>query len=209
MGAGLTQSWRLCGGTKPHACSVGGFVRMKYKLHIVLLSLFLFSSQVRLYGQPTESGNSKMKDWLLLQAIPSFNWTIFPSQTNFAFEWRATPLLYSFGMTKLDPPWHFFIVTPPERFAGSVELSLTGQVYPSSIGSTHFAYSGQLLGHLPLVEKGEYLGLNLGVAGYRLNDQNRVFAVAGISTLFGFIHWNTKYSWDSNIWMTSLELRFF
>ena len=176
----------------------------------ILLWLSLVVCSPSLYCQRSSSdGGSKTKNWLLLQAIPSLNWTVFPNQTNFAFEWRATPVLYSFGMTKLDPPWHFFFVTPPERFAGSIEMNVTGQVYPSSIGTTHVAWSGQLLGHVPLVEKGEYLGLNLGAATYRLNGQFSTFAVAGVSTLFGFVHWNTKYSPKDKIWMTALELRFF
>jgi len=177
-----------------------------------LLFAIFFSVQP-LCGQSssgdTINEGAKWRNWLILQAFPSLNWTIFPSQTNFALEWRATPVLYSWGMTKLDPPWHFFFVNPPERFAGSVELNVTGQIYPSSIGTTHFAWSGQLLGHLPLIEMGEYLGLNVGVATYRFNDSYSTFGVAGLSTLFGFVHWNTKYSPRDRIWMTSLEFRFF
>jgi hypothetical protein len=180
---------------------------MKQSRIILLLFTVLFGASW-LYAQDS-TGNAKLRTWLILQAIPSLNWTVFPSRTNFALEWRATPVLYSFAMTKLDPPWHFFFVNPPERFAGSVELNVTGQIYPSSIGTTHFAWSGQLLGHLPLIEKGEYLGLNMGVAAYRLNDAYSTFAVAGVSTLFGFIHWNTKVSPQDKIWMTSLEFRFF
>ncbi|HEY6951963.1 MAG TPA: hypothetical protein VI758_06125 [Bacteroidota bacterium] len=175
----------------------------------ITITLLLIACPAGLRSQDSTSVNSKIKTWLILQAVPSFSWTVFPAQTNFAFEWRATPVLYSFGMTKLDPPWHFFFVNPPERFAGSIELNITGQIYPSSIGSTHVGWSGQLLGHLPLIEMGEYLGLNVGGAVYRFNNKNTGFAVAGISTLFGFVHWNTKYAPQDRIWMTSLELRFF
>ncbi len=175
----------------------------------IALLLVLVATTKPLLSQTSSSSDSKAKDWLILQAIPSLNWTVFPSQTNFALEWRVTPVLYSFGMTKLDPPWHFFFVNPPERFAGSVELNVSGQLYPSSIGTTHLAWSGQLLGHMPLMEMGEYLGFNMGVAAYRLNNTYSTFAVAGVSTLFGFIHWNTKYSPRDKIWMTSLEFRFF
>jgi hypothetical protein len=181
---------------------------MKHRACLFVLTILVLMSS-SLFSQPSSDEGSKTKNWLFLQAIPSFSWTVFPAQTNFAFEWRATPVLYSFGMTKLDRPWHFFFVSPPERFAGSVELNITGQVYPSSIGTTHFAWSGQLLGHLPVVEKGEYLGLNFGGAVYRFNDTYSEFGVLGLSTLFGFVHWNTKYSPNDKIWMTSLELRFF
>ncbi len=182
---------------------------MKNSLSVILILALLSVSSPRLLCQDSTSSGAKTRTWLILQAIPSVTWTVFPSQTNFAFEWEATPVLYSFGMTQLDPPWHFFFVNPPERFAGSIELTFTGEVFPSTIGSTHLAWSGQLLGHLPLMEMGEYLGLNLGVATYRLNDKFRTFGVAGVSTLFGFIHWNTKYSPKDRIWMTSLEFRFF
>jgi hypothetical protein len=182
---------------------------MKHSIHTVLVLILLTVSAPRLFCQDSTSSAARTSTWLILQAIPSLSWTVFPSQTNFSFEWEATPVLYSFGMTQLDPPWHFFFVNPPERFAGSIELTVTGEVFPSNIGSTHLAWSGQLLGHLPLTEMGEYLGLNLGVATYRLNDKFSVFGVAGVSTLFGFIHWNTKYSPKDRIWMTSLEFRFF
>ncbi len=182
---------------------------IRFFLRLLLFLLLLSSTPTHLYCQDSTNTGAKTRTWLILQAIPSLNWTVFPSQTNFAFEWHATPILYSFGMTSLDPPVHFFFVNPPERFAGSIELNVTGQIYPSSIGTTHFAWSGQLLGHIPLSEMGEYLGLNLGAATYRLNNRYSHFAVAGISTLFGFIHWNTKYSPKDKIWMTGLELRFF
>ncbi len=181
---------------------------MKLKTSAILLVLVLVAAP-HLRSQDSTSAGAKVRTWLIFQAVPSFSWTVFPSQTNFAFEWRLTPVLYSWGMTQLDPPWHFFFVNPPERFAGSVELNVTGQVYPSSIGTTHVAWSGQLLGHIPLVEMGEYLGLNVGAASYQFNGRYSNFAVAGLSTLFGFVHWNTKYSPKDKIWMTSLELRFF
>jgi hypothetical protein len=181
---------------------------MRLLIRSILLSGLILGSP-RLLSQDSSSTGAKTRTWLILQAIPSLDWTVFPSQTNFAFEWRATPVLYSFGMTRLDSPWHFFFVNPPERFAGSVELNVTGQIYPSSIGTTHFAWSGQLLGHFPLMEMGEYLGLDVGAASYQFNGRYSNFAVAGLSTLFGFVHWNTKYSPKDKIWMTSLELRFF
>lgn len=195
-------------GTNIGRAVVEHFIHMNLLSRISILSIVL-SVSPPLLSQSSTNESAKTDNWLIFQAIPSFSWTVFPAQTNFAFEWRATPVLYSFGMTKLDPPWHFFFVNPPERFAGSIELNVTGQVYPSSIGSTHFAYSGQLLGHLPLIEKGEYLGLNFGGAVYRFNNKYSEFAVAGISTLFGFVHWNTKFAPKDRIWMTSLELRFF
>ena len=175
---------------------------------IALSCIVLIPDNVLGQQQAIEAGN-KTTTWLILQAIPSFSWTTFPSQTNFTFEWEATPVLYSFGMTKLVSPWHSFFVEPPARFTGSIELNVSGQVYTSSIGTTHLAYSGQLLGHIPLVERGEHLGINIGVAAYRLNNDTRIFAVGGLWTLFGFLHGNVKYAPDGDTWMTSLELRFF
>ena len=67
---------------------------------IIVLSILVLSTSC-LKAQDTSSANAKLRNWLILQAIPSLSWTVFPSQTNFALEWRATPVLYSFGMTKL------------------------------------------------------------------------------------------------------------
>jgi hypothetical protein len=147
--------------------------------------------------------------WLLLQTVPSVSWTSFPKQTHFAFEWEATPVLYSWGMNKLDPPWHSFYVTQPERFAGSIEFDISIQLFTSKVGASYWGFSGQLLAHLPLVERGEYLGLNLGVARYTNINVSSNYIVGGFSTLFGFLHYNVKYSPADKIWMNSIEMRFF
>ncbi len=147
--------------------------------------------------------------WAILQTVPSLTWTAYPAQTHFALEWEVTPVLFSFGMTKLDPPWHFFIVNQPERFAGSLELNVSAQFYTSKIGTHRWGLSGQMLAHLPLVQKGEYLGLNAGVARYTIAGVPSNYVVAGFSTLFGFVHFNVKYSPGDDIWMDSIEFRFF
>jgi hypothetical protein len=112
-------------------------------------------------------------------------------------------------MNKLDPPWHFFKVTQPERFTGSIELNISTQLYSSKVGTSHWGFSGQLLAHLPLVEYGEYIGLNLGVARYTIAGMSSTYIIGGFSTLFGFLHYNIKYSPADRIWMNAIELRFF
>ncbi len=137
-----------------------------------------------------------------------------PASIPFAFEWEATPLLYSFGMTKLISPWHSFKITPPERFTGSIELKLTGQISTRKMGSSYFGSSAQLIGHIPLIERGEYLGLNIGVAKYAFAGSppcgpSPWFKVIGISTLFSFVEFNVKQSSNPNTWMGTIEFRFF
>ncbi len=169
---------------------------------------FLFSPSL-LRGQETPQNANRFSTWFYFQFIPGVSWTSFRSQTNFAFEWEATPLLYSFGMTKLISPWYSFIVEPPARFTGSVEFNVTGLVYTSKAGSSHFGYSGQLLAHIALIELGEHLALNLGAARYYVADSSPIFYVAGVSSIFGLLHLNLKYSPDPKIWMTSLDVRIF
>ncbi|MGB2868164.1 MAG: hypothetical protein WBD36_06925 [Bacteroidota bacterium] len=178
------------------------------KFPAILLFLCLILPGSALAQQPAQSSN-KLQTWLIFQALPSFSWTTFPSETHFSFEWEATPILYSFGMTRLVSPWNFFFVTPPARFAGSIELTVSGQVLTSKVGSSHFAYSGQLLGHFPLMERGEELGLNLGVATYQYQTGTCTLGVVGVSTLFGFVHYNLKLNPNKHIWMNSLEFRVF
>ena len=147
--------------------------------------------------------------WLELQAIPNLMVISHPAEMPFAFEWEATPLLYSFGMTKLVSPWHSFKVVPPERFTGSIELKVTGQISTRKTGSSYFGSSAQLIGHIPLIERGEYLGLNVGVAKYAFAGSSPWFKVVGVSTLFGFVELNFKHSSDPTIWMGTIEFRFF
>jgi hypothetical protein len=170
--------------------------------------MFLVSWQ-KAIAQEREQHSGISNSWLIMQAVPSVSWTSFPTQTHFSFEWEATPILYSWGMTKLDPPLHFFFVTQPERFAGSVEFNITTQLYTSKVGTSHWGFSGQLLAHVPLVERGEYAGLNLGTARYHIASKSSNYIVGGFSTLFGFLHYNIKYSPADKIWMHSIEFRSF
>lgn len=151
----------------------------------------------------------KLSTWLTWQLVPSFTVTSTPTQAPFGLEWEATPLLYSFGISRLVSPWYTFIVEPTARFSGSVEVVVTGQFYPYKLGSSHFGYSAQLLGHIPLIERGEHLALNVGLAKYRIGNEYPLFKVVGVSTLFGFVHINLKQSSSPSIWMGSFEIRIF
>lgn len=176
---------------------------------IVLVGVMILTNGQISAAQEHEQPGGISNTWLIMQAIPSISWTSLPTQTHFSFEWEATPILYSWGMTKLDPPFHFFFVTQPERFTGSVEFNITTQLYTSNIGAGHWGFSGQLLVHLPLIEYGEYAGMNLGAARYTIAGISSNYIVGGFSTLFGFLHYNIKYSPADKIWMHSIELRFF
>ena len=147
--------------------------------------------------------------WLLSQAVPSITVASSESTTAFGFEWEATPLLYSFGMTRLVSPWHSFYVVPTERFSGSVELVASGVIFMKRVEGSVFGGSVQLLGHIPLLERGERLGANVGVAEYWIGGTPSVFVVAGISTLFGLVHFNARYSPSREMWMGTMEMRLF
>lgn len=173
------------------------------------VALMLFTIWQTVVSQEQIHQSRISGSWLILQALPSISWTSFSTDTHFALEWEATPILYSFGMNKLEPHWHLFFVTQPERFAGSVELIVSTQLYTSKVGSSHWGFSGQLLAHLPLVEYGEYVGLNLGIARYTIAGVSSNYFVGGFSTLFGFLHYNIKYSPTDKILINSIEFRFF
>jgi hypothetical protein len=173
---------------------------------VAILFLTFWQSAV---SQEQKHQNGISSTWLILQALPSCSWTSFLRQTNFAFEWEAAPVLYSFGMNKLDPHWHSFQATQPERFAGSIELIVSTQLYTSKVGTSHWGFSGQCLAHLPLVEYGEYIGLNLGVARYTIAGMSSNYIIGGFSTFFGFLHYNIKFSPSDKIWMNTIEFRFF
>ncbi|MBN1396710.1 MAG: hypothetical protein JXA06_01635 [Bacteroidetes bacterium] len=172
----------------------------------ILLSLFLLQAAAS-QDQRRQRGISG--SWLIQQIIPSYSWTSFPQRTNFAFEWEAAPVLFSFNMNKLNPKWHYFKVTQPERFTGSIELVSSVQLYTSKVGTSYWGFSGQILAHLPLIEYGEYMGLNFGAARYWFAGTSSNFIVGGFSTLFGFLHCNVKYCPSDEIWMYSIDFRFF
>ncbi|MCX6145229.1 MAG: hypothetical protein NTZ35_18650 [Ignavibacteriales bacterium] len=179
--------------------------------HILLwcvLITIVFSYSVRAQVERRDS-TSGFDSWLTFQAIPSMMVISHPGDSPFAFEWEATPLLYSFGMTRLVSPWYSFKISQAARFTGSIELKATGQISTRKMGSSYFGSSAQLIGHIPLIERGEYLGLNVGVAKYAFAGSSPWFKVVGVSTLFGFLEFNFKHSSDPLMWMGTIEFRFF
>jgi hypothetical protein len=183
--------------------------RLSHNRPLFLAAILFLAFWQSAVSQEQKQQNGVSSTWLILQALPSYSWTSFLRQTNFAFEWEAAPVLYSFGMNKLDPHWHFFQVTQPERFAGSIELIVSTQLYMSKVGTSHWGFSGQCLAHLPLVEYGEYIGLNFGVARYTIAGMSSNYIIGGFSTFFGFLHYNIKFSPSDKIWMNTIEFRFF
>ena len=175
----------------------------------ILLALILAAGLSSQAQTPQSEPPSRFSAWLPYQAIPSMMVISHPGDIPFAFEWEATPLLYSFGMTRKISPWHSMVVLPPARFTGSIELKVTGQLSTRKTGTSYFGSSAQLIGHIPLIERGEYLGLNVGVAKYAFAGSSPWFKVLGVTTLFGFVEFNFKHSSDPAMWLGSIELRFF
>jgi hypothetical protein len=178
------------------------------RLKILLTVVFITGFMTVIHAQQPEPPG-KLSSWLPYQAIPSMMVISHPGDIPFAFEWEVTPLLYSFGMTRKVSPWHSMFVLPPARFTGSIELKVTGQISTRKTGSSYFGSSAQLIGHIPLIERGEYLGLNVGVAKYAFAGSSAWFKVIGVSTLFSFVEFNFKHSSDPVMWMGTIELRFF
>ena len=151
----------------------------------------------------------KFRTWLPYQGIPSFSFYSGVPNSAFGFEWELTPVLYSFGMNKQISPWYFFIVEPPGRFTGSIELNFALQTFTRKVGSSYFGLSGTVIGFIPLLERGEHLTLNLGASVYRVGNRTPIFGIVGLSTLFGILHVNLKHSPSEHIWITSIEWRVF
>ena len=176
---------------------------------LIIASFLLCAGVSAAKAQEPPPNTSKALVWSAIQLLPSYSWTAFPAATHFAFEWEATPVLYSFGLNRLASPWKFFFATPVARYTGSIEAVVSAQVFTSRPGTSHFGYSGQLLGHIPLIERGEYLGATIGAARYYANDQYNTYIVGGLSTFFGILHGTVKYAPGNGIWMTSIDLRLF
>ena len=174
----------------------------------LLLSLFVTGCIFHAAAQ-TEEPEERFGVWFPLQVLP--NLTLYSSSplSGFGFEWEFTPVLYTFGMNKQISPWYAFIVEPTARFTGSIELVVAGQLFTTKMGGSYFAASGHLMGTIPLIERGEHLTLNLGIGAYQIADRTRIFKVAGISTLFGIVHFNVKHGENPTTWITSLEFRIF
>ena len=76
--------------------------------YILLVGMMFLANWQKVAAQENERQSGISNSWLIMQAVPSVSWTCFPTQTHFSLEWEATPVLYSWGMTKLDPPLYIF-----------------------------------------------------------------------------------------------------
>lgn len=177
---------------------------MKKLILFALVVGFVFSSTAQ-----TDQPEERFGVWFPFQFLPNLSFYSSSPLSGFSFEWEFTPLLYTFGMNKQISPWYSFIVEPTARFTGSVELVVAGQIFTTKMGRSYFAASGHLMGTIPLIERGEHLALNLGVGAYRIANKTRMFKVAGISTLFGMLHFNLKHAEKPTTWITSIEFRIF
>ncbi len=173
-----------------------------------MIGVLFFAPLTHLSGQES-SGSNKFSRWLPYQVIPNLTLLSTPTYSAFGFEWETAPLLYSFGISRLVSPWYFFIVEPPARFTGSVELTVAGQLYTKQVESSLVSFSSYIVGYIPLIERGEHLALNLGLGTQRFGDQYPFFTIAGISTLFGFVQFNIKHSSNPTIWIGSIDFRVF
>lgn len=173
------------------------------------LSVLLQTALTPAWGQDRPVNENKMAIWLPLQLIPSFVLYQDDTRSRFGFEWEVTPVLYSFGMNDQISSWYSFVVEPTARFVGSVELTLAGQIFTAKAGTSYFSSSAQVMGFIPLFERGEHLTLNLGAGIYQIAGETRVFKIAGISTLFGILHLHVKHADRPTAWIGSLEFRVF
>jgi len=177
---------------------------MKKLFFVLFLTGFVFQASAQ-----TEESEDRAGIWLPFQLLPNLTSYSSSPLSGFGFEWEFTPLLYTFGMNKQISPWYSFIVEPTARFTGSIEIVVAGQLFTTKMGRSFFSASGHIMGTIPLIERGEHLTLNLGVGAYRIADRTRIFKVAGISTLFGIVHFNFKHAGNPTAWISSLEFRIF
>lgn len=174
-----------------------------------LLVITLACAVTRADAQSSQENADKFSVWLPLQLLPTLTLYNDSRTSNFGFEWEVTPVLYSFGINRYVSPWYSFIVEPTARFTGSIEFNIAGQIFTSKLGRSYFASSGQIMGFIPLSERGEHLTMNLGMGAYRIEGRTRIFKIAGISTLFGMLHLNLKHADNPTAWIGSLEFRVF
>ena len=177
------------------------------RILVSALALVCWTSAGAAQDQPTASDRTAA--WLIYQAVPGLSWTALPGETHMAFEWEAAPVLCTFGMTKLTSPWRFFFVEPPARFTGSIELVTAGRVFIHKVNDSHWGFSAGLVGHVPLIEYGEYLTFNPGIVRHWLGGRPSDFVAGGFSMLFGFIEYNVQYSPRGHIWVHQLAVRMF
>lgn len=123
--------------------------------------------------------------WLLTQAVPSPEVLVGTEGARFGMRWQVTPLLYSFGIHRRLSPWRSVVVEPIVRHSGSVEFFLSPEwiVYQ---GGTLLLDAG-VRTTLPVLHRGEYLSVSLGVAHTRFDGHSAIRYEGGVYALFGIL----------------------
>jgi hypothetical protein len=123
--------------------------------------------------------------WLLTQAVPSPELLVGTEGARFGMRWQVTPLLYSFGMHRRLSPWRSVVVEPIARHAGSVEFFLSPEWIVYQGGTLLFDAGVRTT--LPVLHRGEYLSVSLGVAHTRFDGHSAVRYEGGVYALFGIL----------------------
>ena len=179
-------------------------------LHRVTLTfVFLLSFATLLSAQATSTDQQRLRSWYPYQLIPSVLFRSDATGATVGAEWEVAPLLYSWGINKKVSPWFSFIVVPTARFSGSIEWNVAVQAYAGTVGRSHLSASTHLMSYLPLADKGELAGLNLGLGTYTSQEGLRLFKVVGVSSAFGMLHLNVKHAARPTTWIMSLDVRLY
>ncbi len=183
---------------------------MRLPVSLLLLALnCLVAGSTSLHAQSGMEDRSRFPTWLPYQGIPNLVFYNTSAQATAGLEWEFAPLLYAWGMNKKISPWFSFIVVPTARFSGSVEWNIAVQAYAGKVGRSHLSASTHVMSYVPLADKGELMGLNLGLGTYTSPDGLRLFKVVGFSSAFGMLHLNVKHADRPTTWITSLDIRIY
>jgi len=123
--------------------------------------------------------------WLVAQLAPSPELAYGEATARFGLRWQLTPLLYSFGINRRLSPWRTFVVEPLVRQSGSVELFLSPEYLVRGSFLDGWLWRAGLRTYLPMIERGDYLSVSLGVSCYDFVGGAGASYEVGAYVLFG------------------------
>jgi hypothetical protein len=125
--------------------------------------------------------------WLAAQLAPSPEVAFGEEKVRFGLRWQLTPLLYSFGINRRLSPWRIFVVEPLVRQSGSLELFLSPEYLVRGSFLDGWLLRAGLRTYLPIVERGDYLSVSLGVSCYDFMGAAGTSYEVGAYVLFGIV----------------------
>lgn len=174
----------------------------------IVLAMAMWSPSARAERDAKSPEPYPTAGWFFPQLIPSPEVGFGSEGARFGMRWQVAPVLYSFGVNRRVSPWRFFIVDPIARQSGSIEWSVSPELWTNS---PEGALRTSVRAYFPLHHHGEYVSCSIGTSAFVFRGEAHTSYDAGVYIFSGGIGLETSISPSSDVLrgIVALKLRLF